>query len=283
MKSFGYYAFDDSPGDSLNLCSRESFDEPLTVNCTGVISLNKRFTTYNKKARLDYYLMYISEGELEFEIHGEKNIAKPGDFVIFPPRYRYKYTNQTGNVISYYYVHFTGSYAERFLSVLSFSTLPGMYSAGYSEHSAHGFSRLFSAFSEESALTDVKAAAALQDILISLSDAHKSKEKTSALSRSLSHIKAFYTTEIIVGELAALENLSVSRYNALFKKYTGTSPIKYITSLRIKHAATLLSSTNLDVKTVGELVGYEDNHFFSKTFKTHIGISPSEYRKQREK
>ena len=160
---------------------------------------------------------------------------------------------------------------------------PGMYSAGYSEPAAQGFSRLFSAFSEESELTDVKAAAALQDILISLSDSYKSKDKTAALSRSVSHIKAFYTTQISVGELAALEGLSVSRYNTLFKKYTGTSPIKYITSLRIKHAATLLSSTNLDVKTVGELVGYEDNHFFSKTFKTHIGISPSEYRKQREK
>lgn len=283
MKTFGYYAFDDSPGDSLNLCSRESFDAPITVNCAGVISLNKPFTTHNKKARLDYYIMYISVGELEFEIGGEKKTARPGDFVIFPPKYRYKYSNLTGNEISYYYVHFTGSYAEAILSVLSFSSLPGMYSAGYSEPAAQGFSRLFSAFSEESELTDVKAAAALQDILISLSDSYKSKDKTAALSRSVSYIKAFYTTQISVGELAALEGLSVSRYNTLFKKYTGTSPIKYITSLRIKHAATLLSSTNLDVKTVGELVGYEDNHFFSKTFKTHIGISPSEYRKQREK
>jgi AraC family transcriptional regulator of arabinose operon len=283
MKTFGYYAFDDSPGDSLNLCSRESFDAPITVNCAGVISLNKPFTTHNKKARLDYYIMYISVGELEFEIGGEKKTARPGDFVIFPPKYRYKYSNLTGNEISYYYVHFTGSYAEALLSVLSFSTLPGMYSAGYSEPAAQGFSRLFSAFSEESELTDVKAAAALQDILISLSDSYKSKDKTAALSRSVSHIKAFYTTQISVGELAALEGLSVSRYNTLFKKYTGTSPIKYITSLRIKHAATLLSSTNLDVKTVGELVGYEDNHFFSKTFKSNTGISPLEYRKQREK
>ena len=93
MKSFSYYAFDDSCHDGYNLCSREYLDIPIAVNCAGVINLNKGFTTYNKKARLDYYLMYISVGELEFELDGERKIAKSGDFVIFPPRYRYKYHN----------------------------------------------------------------------------------------------------------------------------------------------------------------------------------------------
>ena len=37
--------------------------------------------------------------------------------------------------------------------------------------------------------------------------------------------------------------------------------------------------TGMSVKEVAALSGYDDPHFFSKLFKKHIGLSPSEYRK----
>ena len=122
--------------------------------------------------------------------------------------------------------------------------------------------------------------AALQRVLIDLSRAHRGYSHT-PLERSIAHIKTSYTEEISIPELAAMEGLSVSRYNAVFKESTGVSPVKYITDLRITHACSLLQSTNLHVKEIGVMVGYKDNHFFSKAFKAKIGMSPREYREQK--
>ena len=47
-------------------------------------------------------------------------------------------------------------------------------------------------------------------------------------------------------------------------------------------ACELLESSNISVKQVGALVGYNDPHFFSKLFKKHVGISPSEYREKKD-
>jgi transcriptional regulator GlxA family with amidase domain len=99
-----------------------------------------------------------------------------------------------------------------------------------------------------------------------------------SLHKSLSYINSLYTDRISVPELAEMENLSVSRYNAVFRSVTGMSPTKYIMGLRINHASTLLSSTDMDIGQIGEMVGYADKHFFSRVFKSYTGLSPREYR-----
>ena len=126
---------------------------------------------------------------------------------------------------------------------------------------------------------ELELQAELERILIGLCRLRSAKNEV-PLSRSLSYIRTSYTTEIRIPELAAMESLSVSRYNALFKKAIGVSPVSYINDMRIKHACSLLDTTDLPIKTVGEIVGWQDNHFFSKVFKAHVGMSASEYRKK---
>ena len=94
----------------------------------------------------------------------------------------------------------------------------------------------------------------------------------------MTYIISKYTEDISVPYLAEMEGLSVSRYNTLFREINGTSPIKYIISLRMNHACTLLATTNLAINEIGSAVGYQDNHFFSKLFKKYVGIAPQTYR-----
>ena len=65
----------------------------------------------------------------------------------------------------------------------------------------------------------------------------------------------------------------------IFKKVTGETPQKYLTKLRMNEAKRLLlSSPETEIQIIGELVGYKNAFYFSRAFKNHTGLQPSEFR-----
>ncbi|HEY2961610.1 MAG TPA: AraC family transcriptional regulator [Pyrinomonadaceae bacterium] len=81
-----------------------------------------------------------------------------------------------------------------------------------------------------------------------------------------------------LGEMAESVNLSPPYFCYLFKSITGVSPAKYLKSLRLKQAATLLITTFLSVKEIVRRVGCTDDSHFVRDFKRMYGKTPSEYR-----
>lgn len=63
------------------------------------------------------------------------------------------------------------------------------------------------------------------------------------------------------------------------KKLTGQTPNDYIKSMRMERAVELLKDDTLTVAEVSYKIGIEDPFYFSKSFKSYFGISPSQYRK----
>ena len=81
-----------------------------------------------------------------------------------------------------------------------------------------------------------------------------------------------------LGDMAEPVNLSPPYFCYLFKSITGVPPAKYLKSLRMQQAATLLTTTFLSVKEVVRRVGLSDDSHFVRDFKRHYGMTPSEYR-----
>ena len=81
-----------------------------------------------------------------------------------------------------------------------------------------------------------------------------------------------------LGEMADSVNLSPPYFCYLFKSITGVPPAKYLKSLRLQQAATLLTSTSLSVKEIVRRVGCTDESHFVRDFKRRYGMTPSEYR-----
>ena len=278
MRSFSCQFFEDDSSDGLNKTSRQSSEWPFMVNCSGTVSISSPFTTYNSVGRSDYYLMYIIEGRLSVDLDGGSAVAEVGDFILFPPGYKYKYTFSDNGAISYYYVHFTGSEVEKTLHALGLNASAAVYTAGHSDAAAEAFAEIFEAYTENDEFRNLAAGIAVKSALIALARARMGGKCRSSIERSLAYIRASYTDDIRIPQLAAMDGLSVSRYNAVFREHTGTSPIKFITELRLGHACTLLLSTDLPIGNIGAMVGYPDNHFFSKIFKSYMGLTPKEYR-----
>jgi YesN/AraC family two-component response regulator len=106
---------------------------------------------------------------------------------------------------------------------------------------------------------------------------HKSSE---AIAEELhQYLKEHFTQEINLNEIASSMNYSSSYLTKLFLQQYGTTPSKFILSLRIHTAQNLLTtSPELSVRQIGEAVGYPEQGYFSRIFKKYTGKSPLEYR-----
>ena len=62
------------------------------------------------------------------------------------------------------------------------------------------------------------------------------------------------------------------------KAVTGLTPHEFIKSMRLKRAAQLLSTGNMNVSETYEAVGISTISYFSKIFREEFGCTPSEYR-----
>lgn len=81
-----------------------------------------------------------------------------------------------------------------------------------------------------------------------------------------------------LGQMAESVNLSPPYFCYLFKSVTGVPPARYLKSLRMQHAANLLTTTFLSVKEIVRRVGCTDESHFVRDFKRIYGVTPSEYR-----
>lgn len=115
------------------------------------------------------------------------------------------------------------------------------------------------------------------------------RPETKIQDARLSYIKAIidfisvkYNEPIRVQDLVNLCGLERSYLTRIFKEATGHSPQEYLLSYRVKMAKNLLKNPELSIEYVSNSVGYIDPFTFSKSFKKHTGISPTQYRKLSE-
>ena len=80
--------------------------------------------------------------------------------------------------------------------------------------------------------------------------------------------------------LAALVNLSPSRFRHLFKQETGTSPAQYLKDYRMRKAESMLRSTFLSIKQILKQVGIVSNAHFVHDFRSLYGMTPTAYRRR---
>ncbi len=85
-------------------------------------------------------------------------------------------------------------------------------------------------------------------------------------------------TELNIDAFAKSMGYGRTTFYKKIKQITGTTPNDYIRTLRMNRAAELLKDDHLTIAEVGYQVGIGDPYYFSKTFKSFFGISPSKYR-----
>lgn len=74
--------------------------------------------------------------------------------------------------------------------------------------------------------------------------------------------------------------LSESHLSLLFRKNLKMAPMEYVRKMRLKKVSQLLLTTNLSLKEISEMIGFENQSQLSRAFRSALGVSPTEYRKK---
>lgn len=265
----------------LNFGSREDLSSPLVLNCAGYVNANYNHTNVNTVGRLDYYLIYLISGEIEFFSDNATTRLTEGNLIVYPSKTPYKYRCIASNQnVQFFWAHFTGSEAQDRLEKYGINLFPTVHKISINNHIDARFKSLFDAFAINDKFRDSDLSALLDRLLIEIGRVLSVKGTgVGRLHKSVRYINEHFTEQIKITELAKMENMCMTTYNLHFKKYVGTPPTKYLIRLRMQHAIDLLLNSELSIQEISLRCGYNDYNFFTKAFKSEIGCPPTEYRK----
>ena len=112
------------------------------------------------------------------------------------------------------------------------------------------------------------------------------KNTTAAIYKIISKMeKNFHQSELSIGQLLDESGYARDYIRIEFEAVTKMTPKKYLNNVRMKNAAAMIDlyGDELSLAEIAEKCGIIDSSIFSRVFKKHFGISPSEYKNKKER
>ena len=104
------------------------------------------------------------------------------------------------------------------------------------------------------------------------------REETRLFHEMLGFVHANFAQPLSVKDIADSAILNKNRCSALFKKYTNMSPIKYVNEYRLYTAKNMILHTDRSISDISADVGYNQISHFIEQFRLSYGMSPLKYR-----
>jgi len=107
--------------------------------------------------------------------------------------------------------------------------------------------------------------------------------KVSQIRPAINYIDANYDKPITLADVAKVSHLSISRLAHIFKEQMGITIIDYLTSVRIERAKQLLLATDQNCTEICFEVGYNNQSYFTRTFKGLVGMTPRQFKSRNQR
>ncbi|MFD2332700.1 helix-turn-helix domain-containing protein [Cohnella sp. GCM10020058] len=257
-----------------------------------------------KRNLLDYVIFYVQEGTFEIELEGRVHALRPGDHCLLQPGdvHTIRGLDDTINP----YVHLDFFYSSR--RSQSFITLPGQIDMAPFAELMQPRLNACDAFDLPMKLA-FKHPRRMRDLVMKMIDAWRlrtyagtvqaqqlayewyaalvgefmsspqsaSTDAKPLLNWMTSYFALHISDPITVKDMAKRAGLSPSRFNVVFAETFGATPYQYLLRMRIDHAKELLGN-GYPIKVASEYCGFSDVHYFTKAFKSAVGVTPGQYR-----
>lgn len=229
--------------------------------------------------RKDYQFIFIESGFMDFVINNQKFTYGKNTLVLFRPGEPQIYNLTEGTETKSYFIHFSGSEAEKLLDyygiteqIITFSKPFAWFNTIFNEME----SQINNPFKED--VCNNLLATLLGIIGGVLCSEHPNSPSS---FQTLTHMmRANCTKNYPISKYADFLGYSEIYFIEFFKQKLGKTPHQYIIHHRLKIAKQLLLTTKDSVKSIAVQVGYPNSRYFSRVFYKKFRLTPSEFRAQ---
>lgn len=233
----------------------------------------------------DDILFYCLKGKGYYMIDGTKYELHANQYVIVPATCKSLcYWADPEHPWTIYWVHFTGREIDAFNLSLDVGVGRPVY-IPYNEEGVKIWNRIYDILSMGySSDNMMHASLRLYHMVETFRYPQKHTQQAGMDSNdriaknTMYYMEANIEKRLTLEKMAGINNLSPSRFSMLFRMSTGMSPVDYFIHLKMRKACQLLHTTELLIKEVASMIGYDDPYYFSRIFKKSINISPEKYR-----
>ena len=238
---------------------------------------------FGPAVKLSYVLQYVEKGCGTYTLNGNVYRVQAGDLFFLPKNSIVSYAADKENPYRYYWIDFDGLSAKNILHNIGISEENPVISLNNGEV-LHRFRSVGDALEGRSYLSYLDALGRLYELLSflgSLRAEYASAPASSAeqhVQDAISLIKHRYWDNLTVAQIAAEIGINRNYLSAVFKKYTGESPVSYLMKYRIQCARCMLQ-LGYSVIDTATRCGFNSPANFSMQFKRMVGHTPQKERK----
>lgn len=142
-----------------------------------------------------------------------------------------------------------------------------------------GYEQLYYRYGTAEAMIDDLILMTL-DIFMKGNENNISQISNKKVKEIMLYIRNHFNQEISIQHLAGQFFLSPNYLCQLFKKEVGETIVEHISRLRIEYACKMLVETDLSIYQIGEKCGFQDYFYFTRIFKRHLKMTPTQYREK---
>lgn len=291
--------------------------DPL-MNSEGVYSwsfdpllpIDVRFYIFNKRTNLrlnrhDYFeVLYLSQGEMRFQIHQQYFNLRAGDLLIIGSTFFHRPVKQGAPPTKGVELYFlpkavlgndsSGEDVEYLMPFLAEDAdFPHLVPAktGIPAKILELTKLIYAELPAKSIRNRLNARTYLKMVLVLLGNHfanHQVKvgrfrnrqENIRRLRPVLAYLDEHFAETISVGAAASMIHMSKSNFMRFFRNVTGQAFVAYINHLRVAKAEWLLAATDIPIADLCQQVGFCDQSYFGTIFRRSVGMPPGRYRRQ---
>ena len=244
------------------------------------------FTVESGRVLEEYQLIYITEGRGKFycqTLGRNKPVQVESGmmFLLFPGEWHsYHPDRQTG--WKEYWIGFNGHFVDNLIERGFFSKDRPVFKVNIHEDIVAMYNdAINAAVRQESGFQQFLAGIVGRLLSLAYYYDRNSQFEESDLARKISQAKVIIQdnyTDISPEDVASRLCMSYSTFRKTFKEYTGFSPARYISEIRMSKAKEILTNTSVSIKEVAYRLGYNNHDYFFTAFRNRTGKTPAEYR-----
>lgn len=233
----------------------------------------------------DEQLHMLVAGRAEYDIDGLRYRARQGQIAFCPPGVGWSARNAGQQGLRLMVVHFQARFPGglRFLDAFGFHPVVTPGSAVF-RRLREICQRLCRLYEKPSSGALLMRKALMHEFFYLLfpsrGQATPGDRHGQLVLRLIGFLEEHYREPITMEALSSRAALSANHLASVFRRYTGRGPIDFLIHLRLGKAGQLLVAGDRSIQEIAWEVGYEDAAYFSRLFRRHTGMSPSQYRKQ---